>query len=758
MPRLRQETPLSLPLSLLAAAGSGVALWLALPPADLGPVGFVALIPFLLTLRRARARRGALLGLVFGLAFNGLLFTWLIPVSVLAYVALTLGMAGFLALFGAVIPVIWRDEMPGRTAAAVGAAWGLTEWVRGIWPFGGWHWTWLGTTQHDNPLSLPLVSVIGAIGLGAVLAAINALLVLAIVRGWGRAAAPLAAAVLLAVAPVAIPLSDPGGPPVDVAVIQGNVPVEIGTASRIIEDAVVAENHARLHASLEGDAPDLIVWPENALDRDPTLDPELGPVVVEAIRAVGAPTLVGAITQTSDGRLFNEDLLYTAGGEVLDRYAKNHPLPFGEFVPFRDALDWIPDIRRVRADLTAGTTPGRFAIGEVSFAAIICFENAFPDLVRDFVTGEQGFLVVSTNNSTFGVSAAPEQHVALSEMRAVESGRWVIHAALSGISAVISPEGDVTGETPLFEPAILRSSIPTAGGTTIYDAVGGWLPLVFLILLGVAYLAPRRSRESPLAPLAEDARAAVILPTYNERDTVEDVIDRVLATSDRVHVKVVDDSSPDGTGDIVRKIADREPRVSLEERPEKGGLASAYLDGFVLAISEGYDLIVEMDADLSHRPDELPRLLEGARRNHVTIGSRYVPGGKVRNWSLVRRVLSRGGNVYVRVLLGLPVRDATSGFRVYRWEALRELITRQLRSEGYAFQIELAYRAWRRGMVVGEVPITFEERRHGQSKISRAIVVEALWQILVWAIRDRLFRHRPASKDRHPSTLPAGSQ
>ena len=753
MQGLRQETPLRLPLALLAAAGSGVALWLALPPADIGPLGFVALVPFLLSLRGARARRGALLGVVFGLAFNGLLFTWLIPVSVLAYASLAIGMAGFLALLGAVIPVVWQERVPVRTALAVGAAWGLVEWVRGIWPFGGWHWTWLGATQHDNPLLMPVVSIIGALGLGAVLAAINALVLMAILRAprWGRAAVPLAVAAGLAIVPVAIPLSEPHGPSVDVAVVQGNVPLEIGTASRIIEDNIVAENHARLHQTLQGDPPDLAIWPENALDRDPTRDAELGPVVVESIREAGAPTLVGAITETPDGRLLNEDLLYTAGGEVIDRYAKNHPLPFGEFVPFRDALDWIPDIRRVRADLSAGTTPGRFAIGDVRFAAIICFENAFADLVRDFVTESEGFLVVSTNNSTFGISAAPEQHVVLSELRAVESGRWVVHAALSGISAVISPEGEVIQQTGLFEPALLRATIPTASGTTVYDWLGGWLPLLFLVLLGVAYLAPRRAEPRGATPLPEDARTAVILPTYNERATIEEVIERVLAASDRVDVTVVDDSSPDGTGEIVRKIADREPRVSLQERPEKGGLASAYLDGFVLAIARGYDLVVEMDADLSHLPEELPRLLEGARTNHVTIGSRYIPGGRVQNWGLFRRVLSQGGNIYVRLLLGLPVRDATSGYRVYRREAIRELITHQLRSEGYGFQIELAYRAWRRGMAVGEVPITFEERHHGQSKISRGIVLEALWQVLVWAARDRFLRKRPASRDRHPS-------
>jgi apolipoprotein N-acyltransferase len=745
----------SLPVALLAAAGAGLALWLALPPADLGPLGFIALVPLLWALRGARARRGALLGLVFGLVFHAFLLAWLIQVTVVGWAGLVIGLAAFLALFGALVSVLWHDGTPVRSALAVGAAWAVVEWLRAAWPFGGWPWVSLGATQHDNPLMLPLASVVGALGLGFVLATINGLLFAALLRlpAWRRAMAPGLLALAVAVAPVAIPFPGAEGPPVDVALIQGNVPVEIGTRSRIIEDAIVAENHAALHRSLAEDPPDLVVWPENALDRDPTRDQALGPLVTHAVRSVGASTLIGAITETADGRLLNEDLLYTPQGRVVARYAKNHPLPFGEFVPFRRLLSWIPDVRRVRADLSPGTRPGRFSIPAGEFAAIICFENAFPDLVRDYVNEDTGFLVVSTNNSTFGISAAPEQHLVLSELRAVESGRWTVHAALSGISAVISPQGEVTRSTGLFRPAILRSEVPLASGRTVYDIIGGWLPLLFLVLLGLAYLAPRRSAHRDVRPLPDDARTVVILPTYNERETVEQVVERVLATSDRVDVMVVDDSSPDGTGDIVRKVADGEPRITLVDRPEKGGLASAYLDGFVLAIAEGYDLIVEMDADLSHRPEDLPRLLERAADHHLTIGSRYVPGGRVRNWSLFRRVLSRGGNLYVRLLLGLPVADATSGFRVYRWETLRELITHRLRSEGYGFQIELAYRAWRRGLVVGEVPITFEERRHGHSKISRAIVIEALWHVLVWALRDRLFRSRPASRERHPTAL-----
>ena len=187
-------------------------------------------------------------------------------------------------------------------------------------------------------------------------------------------------------------------------------------------------------------------------------------------------------------------------------------------------------------------------------------------------------------------------------------------------------------------------------------------------------------------------------------------------------ILVVDDASPDGTAEIVREVAAADRRVRLIERDGKGGLAGAYAVGFAAGLREGYDLVVEMDSDLSHLPEELPRLLEAANGHHVVIGSRYVAGGSVTNWSRLRVLLSKAGNRYARFCLGFDLHDATSGFRVYRREALGTITATPVRSDGYGFQIELAYRAWRAGLSVGEAPITFREREHGHSKISRRIV------------------------------------
>jgi dolichol-phosphate mannosyltransferase len=231
-----------------------------------------------------------------------------------------------------------------------------------------------------------------------------------------------------------------------------------------------------------------------------------------------------------------------------------------------------------------------------------------------------------------------------------------------------------------------------------------------------------------------------VLPTFNERDTIERVIAGVLACPERPDVLVVDDSSPDGTADLVGPLVDGSGRVRLHERPVKSGLATAYLEGFMRALEEGYDLAVEMDSDLSHDPTELSRLLEGSRRHDLTVGSRYIPGGSVTNWSRGRVALSRLGNAYARFMLGVPIHDATSGYRVYRRDLLERLLQTPFASDGYGFQIELVMRADRLGFDVGEAPITFREREHGESKISRSIVIEALWSVTRWGFSMRFGR------------------
>jgi dolichol-phosphate mannosyltransferase len=232
----------------------------------------------------------------------------------------------------------------------------------------------------------------------------------------------------------------------------------------------------------------------------------------------------------------------------------------------------------------------------------------------------------------------------------------------------------------------------------------------------------------------------VVLPTFNEVRTIERVVSGVLAAGPSVRAVIVDDASPDGTGALADHLSAAEPRVRVLHRPGKRGLASAYLTGFRIGLDEAFDVIVEMDSDLSHRPEDLPGLIAGTRTDDLTIGSRYIAGGGVSNWSRLRVALSRAGNAYARRMLRIPVSDATSGFRAYRANLLEALIAEGLTSQGYGFQVELVYRAVRMGYRVGEVPITFREREHGHSKISRGIVVEALFEIARWGVLDRLGR------------------
>ena len=225
-------------------------------------------------------------------------------------------------------------------------------------------------------------------------------------------------------------------------------------------------------------------------------------------------------------------------------------------------------------------------------------------------------------------------------------------------------------------------------------------------------------------------RACVCLPTYDERENLEPMLralGEVLGPDDRV--LVIDDASPDGTGELADRLAGELPFVDVLHRPRKEGLGPAYLAGFRRALDAGAQLVVEMDCDFSHDPADVPRLLAAAGDADLVLGSRYVPGGGVENWGLVRRAISFGGSLYARLVLGVPVRDLTGGFKCFRREVLEALPLDRVRSRGYAFQIELTYRALRQGFRVQEVPIRFVDREAGGSKMSRAIVLEAIWKV-----------------------------
>ncbi|WGX99465.1 polyprenol monophosphomannose synthase [Nocardioides sp. L-11A] len=229
----------------------------------------------------------------------------------------------------------------------------------------------------------------------------------------------------------------------------------------------------------------------------------------------------------------------------------------------------------------------------------------------------------------------------------------------------------------------------------------------------------------------------MVIPTYNEADNIAWIVDRVRTAQPQVDILVVDDGSPDGTGVVADGLARADQHVHVLHRTTKEGLGAAYLAGFAWALAEGYDVIGEMDADGSHQPEQLQRLLVGLLDADLVIGSRWVPGGSVVNWPWEREVLSRGGNLYVRLLLGIQVRDATAGFRLFRRSTLEKIRLDEVKSTGYVFQTDLVTRTLHAGLTVREVPIEFVERVRGESKMSGQVALESLRRITWWGLRER---------------------
>ena len=600
----------------------------------------------------------------------------------------------------------------------------------------------------------------------------------ALALGAGLPAIGIAALVAVGIA-VPLPTAAEDGT-LRLAAIQGDVP-EPGGLDALGEKFQVTRNHVDQTLRLAADvaagrtaAPDLVVWPENSSDVDPFVDPRAAALLSEAARAAGAPILVGAVLDgPGAGHVRNAGLVWTADGWTGQLYVKHRPVPFAEYLPGREILQKL--ITRFATempnDFVHGTGPAVLPAAGTTIGDVICFEVAYDGNVRASVDQGARLLVIQTNNASFGRKGESQQQLAMTRIRAVEHGRATIQVSTSGQSAIVTPDGAVLSQTGLYEPGILSAELPLRTSRTLADRVGATPEAVVTVLAAAAIMAgivTGRRRPRPADPSAagvgqprpdatprdtpapraghrpdgrgpersgvDAQRVVVCMPTYNERENLTRTARRLRGANPDVDLLVIDDNSPDGTGQIADELAREDPRIHVLHRAGKSGLGSAYVAGFSWALRHGYDVIVEMDADGSHQPEELPRLLTRLNTADLVIGSRWVRGGKVHNWPRRRLVLSRGANVYVRGALGIPLRDATAGYRAYRADVLRARDLDAIQSQGYCFQIDLAWTAWRGGFRVAEVPITFVEREHGASKMSRSIIIEAFWRTGLWAL------------------------
>ena len=472
----------------LVALVSGLLLDLAFPPHDLWWLAPVSVALLTAAVRGQAVRRGALLGLLHGLGLFVPLLVWAGTIAgPAAWLALALLEAAFLALLGAALAALTRlPGWPSWTACA----WVAQEALRDRLPFGGFPWGRLAFSQGHTPLT-PLAAVGGA---PLVTLAVAALGVVLVTRP--RPAAVLGPALLVLALVVPVPTT---GEAVAVAVVQGNVP-RLGLPLAD-QQAAVLINHVAATRELAAavragrvDAPDLVVWPENASDLDPYTDPEARRVIDEAVRDIGVPVLVGAVTDGPGRFVSNRGIVWDPVTGAGESYVKRHPVPFGEYVPFRSAVRRLTDkVDLVPHDFARGTAPGVLDVGGVRVADVICFEVAYDGVVRDAVRGGGRLVVVQTNNATFGRSGETTQQLAMSRLRAVEHGRAVVVAATSGVSAVVAPDGSLQHRSEVFTRDVTVQQVALRDGRTLATRLGAWPELVLsLLAAGALLLAVRR--------------------------------------------------------------------------------------------------------------------------------------------------------------------------------------------------------------------------------------------------------------------------
>ena len=489
----------------VGAVAGGLLGVLAFPRFGVWPMAFASVALLSIAVRGRRARTGAWLGYLYGLAFLLPLLHWTgIYVGAAPWLILCFAFAVFYALLGAVLPIL--DRLPAGPLW-VGAAWVLEELLRDRIPFGGFPWGRLAFSQAESPVKwfaalggAPLVTFMVGVGGGGLAALV---IVLRAGRPSRAQLLPLlsAVAVLVLVPLLGLLLSWPLGPAgyssgrtLSIAVIQGGLP-DLGLQFESRAEQVL-DNHVRLTRQLASDIkagrvarPDLVLWPEDASDVDPFRNHAAYVKIDNAVKDVGVPVLVGAILDGPGvNRRRNVGILWSPTEGPIDRYTKRHPVPFGEYIPLRSLAEWVSSDAKTVTDMVGGTGNGLLHGGPVPIGDVICFEVAYDDLVESSVAAGAQLLVVQTNNATFGHTAETYQQLAMGQLRAVETGRTVIQAATTGKSAVIGPDGVVHDESgPLFRSDVLIDTVPVRTGRTLAVRVGAapeWF-LAALAALGI---------------------------------------------------------------------------------------------------------------------------------------------------------------------------------------------------------------------------------------------------------------------------------
>ncbi|HEY3096972.1 MAG TPA: apolipoprotein N-acyltransferase [Acidimicrobiia bacterium] len=495
-------------LRLGAAVASGILLALAFPAIDLSPLALVALVPLLWAWRGATPGRAALYGFVFGCVFFSIVLYWLWYFGLIAIVPLVAGCAAYTAVTGALVGYLTRAGF--SSPWLIGAAWVLPETLRGRWPFGGLPWGDLGITLHDFPPARALASWGGVALVSFLIVVFNAYLVEVVVAARAHASRALAFAavgavgvmVIVAVADVARFEPRRTGE-LRVAMLQGNDQNrELTQAEK--SRGLLTGKHLALASRLRGPY-DLIVFPESSLDQfNPESNRALRNQLVAVGAAHGADVLANAAVPAPDGRDFNTNLVYTPDGRLVGSYAKQHLVPFGEYVPHRSLIDWTGVVDRIPNDYSPGEKRTIFRVKGHRLATVICFESAFGPLVRDFVRDGAEVVVVSTNNRSYRRSGNSAQHIAHTQMRAAETARPFLQASISGITAAIDADGDVHDKTHLFRNTVVTETVATATGETPYVRFGDWVAAASAaLLLGAALAARLRRRPAAFPRLAK---------------------------------------------------------------------------------------------------------------------------------------------------------------------------------------------------------------------------------------------------------------